>query len=110
MDYTIFCTLPDGKPAFPVRILGTQTVAELKDEIKLKMKPVLDAIAAREFLLYHINLEFGESEKQEHLEEVLKIYQDLSNREPLHEWLQLLNIDGGFPKGMLHILVMLPPG
>lgn len=74
------------------------------------MKPVLDAIAAREFLLYHINLEFGESEKQEHLEEVLKIYQDLSNREPLHEWLQLLNIDGGFPKGMLHILVMLPPG
>lgn len=113
MDYTIFCVLPDDKPAFPIEIRSTRTVGALRRAIKLEMAQTLhivDAVDARDLLLYHINVKFDESGKQEHLEEVRKIFQDLSNREPLSYWQGLSKINDGFPEDMLHILVVHRPG
>ena len=113
MDYTIFCVLPDDKPAFPVEIQSTQTVGALRGAIKLEMARTLhtcDPVDARDLRLYHINVKFDESSKEEHLEEVRKIFLDLSNREPLREWHGLSKINDGFPEGVLHILVVPPPG
>jgi len=37
MEHTIYCTAPGDNPSFPVNILLTKTVGELKDAIKAKI-------------------------------------------------------------------------
>ena len=106
---TIFCIILGDNRAFSVDIEETKTVDHLKDEIKMKRKHDLvgcDAVWLELYQLKGINFDAP------YLEKVRKISQDLGGQESpkLDLWLELSTIKGGFPKGMLHILVEPPAG
>jgi len=113
MSYTIFCIQPGGSPAFHVDIAKTQTVDHLKDAIKLKMKPELDALAAHALSLYRVTIDAPDMEKA--IEEAEGIFQGLSTSENI-VWLNpiktLESIFGssGPPPETIHILVLVPGG
>ena len=107
--YTIFCLVGGEDKPFTVDIDGDITVSRLKDLIK-KEKPVaLANVDSNNLNLYRVNLEFDEPDKQEHITRANEVLQGLTKHKPLHLWRRLSDIEGGFPNGVLHILVQLPP-
>ncbi|KAG0072983.1 hypothetical protein BGZ92_003966 [Podila epicladia] len=45
---TLFCLVDGESTSFPVKIESTETIGDLKDEIKRKMTPRFDDVAADE--------------------------------------------------------------
>ena len=107
--YTILCLIEGEENPFTVDIDGDRLVHHLKGLIK-KEKPVaLADVDSNNLNLYHVNLEFDESDKEEHITRANEVLQGLTKHKPLHPWRSLSEIEGGFPNGVLHILVQLPP-
>ena len=107
--YTIFCLVGGEATPFPVDIDGDITVGHLKDLIKTKKPMTLAKVEPDHLNLYYVNLEFDESDKQEHITHANEVLQGLTKHKPLHPWRRLSEIEEGFPNGVLHILVQLPP-
>jgi hypothetical protein len=63
MLYRVFCIIPDGNPAFSVRIDDTETVDDLKGAFKDRTKPKLDAFAAYTLTLYYIDVDLSSEEQ-----------------------------------------------
>lgn len=63
--YKIFCIIPDGSDAFPVKISKNEdvTVEDLKDKIKNKLPIMLNAFDAHALTLYKINVDGSDMEK-----------------------------------------------
>lgn len=109
MLYTLLCFIYDDVNLFPIKIDDADPVGWLSQEIK-ENSQTLATVDARTLELYHINVRLDETGSQKHLKEAQKIGQDLGSRTPLEPWRELSSIGGGFPEGMLHILVVPPPG
>jgi len=107
---TIFCLLEGENDLFAVKIIETQSVFNLMDEIKKEVSEALVAVKPYHLKLYHVNIELDESDGQ-HITRANEAFQDLSEHEPLKMWHKLSKIKEGFgfPDGFLHILVQLPP-
>ena len=108
MLYTIWCIIVGEKTPFSVEIGETESVGVLKDHVKKEKEPILDAFAAGQLTLHKIDVPFEGSGK--HLEAVQEISQNLSEQTSLNPWIELSMIEGGFPQGMLHILIEPPAG
>jgi len=103
-EAVIWCIVVGERTPFPVTIDETESVGALKDHIKKSTRwPPFYKLT-----LYKFEVKFEESGK--HLEAVQKISQNLSEQTSLDSWMELSPIEGGFPKGMLHILVRPPEG
>jgi len=107
MSYTIWCFIVGETAPVLVEIDQTKLVTHLKDDIKNKATPKLDAFAAHELTLYKIK-EFKLEKFDKHA--VQEISQNLSEQTSLKPWNKLSEIEGGFPEGMLHILIEPPAG
>ena len=109
MPSDVFCFIPGDDSTFSVSIDETELVDNLKKKIKAEMGQELEHVAVATLALYHINIKFDESD--EHITQANEIFQDLSKHKQLklNEWHVLSEIEKGFPKGFLHILVQLPP-
>jgi hypothetical protein len=108
--YNIGCLLQGRSDPFPVNIDETQTVGHLKKEIKKENSEALAAVDAMELKLYSVNITSDEPNKQNYTKQVDNIFQNLSEHKPLDPLHELSEIKKGFPEGMVHILVPLPPG
>ena len=92
-----------------VRIKKTRMVDHLKDKIKQKLAPKLQAFEAAALTLYQIEVDASNKEKA--IDAVKHIAKDLSGHDELNPVLPLKDV---FPRGALimkiHILVVLPLG
>jgi hypothetical protein len=82
--YTINCLLEGGEDPFSVEIDDTQPVDKLKDVIKTRKAVALAAVDANNRKLYHANLEYDESDEQEHFTQANEVLQGLSKNKPLN--------------------------
>ena len=106
--YKIWCIIIGDTTPFSVEIDKTECVDALKQGIKKKAKPMLDAFDTHELTLYKIK-DFELKGFDKHT--VQEISQNLSEQTLLNPWIELSTIEDGFPKtGMLHILVEHPAG
>ena len=103
--YKINCIIPNGRPEFPVKIGKNESVGELKDAIKQKMAPNLNAFDAPTLNLYRIDVDASDEKKA--IEEVKTLA--LANR--LNTSWKLSRVFPSVPPdGEIHILVKLPEG
>ena len=107
-EYTIFCIIPGGSPAFSVDIGKARTVDHLKDAIKKKKAQALNTIDADDLSLYQIDVDASD---MKHAINVVKhIAQGLNNRNELNSVLPLEEVfsPSGPLRKRIHILVKLP--
>src|SRR5260221_13244265 len=109
----IFCVLVEKATAFPVRFDETQTVDELKEEIKAAVDPKLRSLAANKLTLYRVDIDA--SNRQEYIEAVKKIAQELHKHTKLHPMFKLSSVFEDLdppvpPRRTVHILVKFPEG
>ena len=107
--YTIYCLLEGEKNLFPVKIDEDMSAGFLMKEIKKEKSVALKTVDANNLKLYHVGIELDESDEQLHITRANEVFQDLGKSTPLREWRTLSEVEKGFPKGFLHILVQLPP-
>ena len=69
----------------------------------------LAAVDANYLEIYYVRLKYDEPDEQKRINQANKVFQDLSNDEPLHRLHKLSKIENGLPEGMVHILVQLSP-
>ena len=101
---TIYSIILGDDTVFPIDIKETETVARLKQKIKLEGKQQLEGFDAVRLKLYKPKeIHFDEH----YLERVQEISQNLGGQESpeLHIY-QKLSIVGGFPEDMVHIIVV----
>ena len=123
MPYPLFCAIIGDKEAFPIIVLETESVGELKVRIKAEKAQTLAPVAASALTLYKVDIPVAEAypevmraisqsatcaqvlraiQPQNTVEDTLK----LTN--PFHE---LSTIYPSTPaRYTIHILVQLPPG
>ena len=100
--------LPDDKPAFSVNIQSTRTVDALKDAIKLKMAPVLNAIPARDLRLYQIDLD---GTNRNYIKDVKRLAQESNQKQELNPlaMLQKVITEPPDPRRQRVRILVLPP-
>ena len=113
MLYTIWCIIIGNTTPFPVEIDETKSVGVLKDHIKKKAEPRLDAFAAHELTLYKIDVKYDEAT---HEDVVASIYhQSVMPKQDQKLGFPLRKVSAVFgPTGpgdhKIHILVENPAG
>jgi hypothetical protein len=108
MLYYINCLLEGDSEAFTVEIDEARNVGYLKGLIKSHNSETLAAVDAKDLKLYHVNLEYDESDEQERIEQVKGVLHGLSKQKPLNTLRKLSNIGDGFPEELVHIFVQVP--
>jgi hypothetical protein len=73
--YTIYGLLAHDERFFSVKIDKTQSVVDLKKEIKKKNAVTLANVDAKDFKLYHVDLEY---DKTKYLKQAKGIFKDPS--------------------------------
>lgn len=100
--------LPDDRPAFSVNIQSTRTVDALKDAIKHKMTPVLNAFPARDLRLYQIDLD---GSNRNYIKDVKRLAQKSNQEQELNPltMLQKVITEPPDPRRERIRILVLPP-
>jgi len=104
--YTVYCAILGDNTLFPVTINGDQSVGELKKQIKVEEPLKLASFGASTLTLYKVEISLKENDYGPLMEAIsqssVEVEEDQQLRFPLSK---LSTIQGGFPQGVLHILV-----
>jgi Crinkler effector protein N-terminal domain len=110
--YTLWCTVIGETTQFSVKIDKTGSVDELKDVIKKKKEPRLDAFVADSLKLYQVKVD-GSLARQERMSELARLSRNLHEcTELVDEEQQLSEIfgEGSLQGKTYYTLVRLPTG
>jgi Crinkler effector protein N-terminal domain len=109
MVYTLLCIIIGETTLFSVKINETQLVDELKDAIKKKAEPKLDAFAAHELTLYQVEIDASNEACIEEVKSKCKNLSQLSMLNPVFELGDCFDSSGPLRRA-IHILVEPPRG
>jgi hypothetical protein len=106
--YYINCLLEGDPVPFPVEIDEARNVGYLKKEIKKDKAVALADVDANKLNLYHVNLEYDDSNEETRNKQVNEALQGVKQLGSLRK---LANIENGFPEeeNLVHVIVRLPP-
>jgi len=107
MLYKVSCIIPNGHPAVSYNVNETDTVSELKKQIKLDNKLVFPSA---ELTLFELNID--SSGEDRYIEEVKLLAENLAGLTKLESMSSMVDVFKGAvpPKNKVHILVQLPKG
>ena len=108
VEYTVTCATLGHNQEFSVKIDSNELVSELKNKIRATEFQTLASASALQ--LYKVDIPLSESDPSALFHSISQHTIEFDKGKELRNpFCKLSKIKGGFPDGVLHILVQLPP-